>query len=105
MRYDLGTITGSSGTSTVFTLTPNANGSPSVTFDATGTFDSGTITFQTSPDGGTTWVAVNGADTLTADGNVNVFMNSSSENPRTFRASLASASGSADIQIYAWDSK
>jgi len=91
-------------------ISPREYAGYGVTLFAKGTeFDGGTITIQVSPDGGTTKFTAkdtNGADvTFTANGYTNILLGNGAKNGEhiTVFADLSGASGSADVEVIAFD--
>ena len=71
------------------------------TVHAVGTFDSGTLTIETSPDG-TNFTSVGANGVFTAANQVDLSILSDSDDPVLIRATLAGAT-SPDIDIFLYD--
>ncbi len=68
----------------------SSRGEPNtLTFFVTGTFGAGTVTLETSPDSGTTWVSVGSDGEFTADGQVDLILRSDPTTPLLVRATIA----------------
>ena len=104
------TLTGTTDNEIVATaISPIEFAGYGVTLFAQGTFDSGAVTFQISPDNGATkYTAVDTSGTavsFTADGYANIVVGNGAKLGDAIKiyADLAGASGSAAISIIAFD--
>ena len=78
----------------------NEKGAAGTVF-AAGTWDSGTLTLDISPDGGTTWIGSGTSGQLTADGFFKYEFNLGlKENDALGRLTLSGAGGSVDIDTW-----
>lgn len=88
-----------------FELRPSRLGGLSnYTVSVSGTFGSGTVAFQMSPDGGTTWIALSdasGAVTLTTDDVKQIQLESDSKTPAQLGFNMTGAtSPDVDVIVY-----
>lgn len=93
-----------------FTLLPPVGGQGRNVFTlyAIGTWGSGTLVLDSSPDAGTTYVDVNDSSgtqvSFTADGQVNFELQTSNSDPVILKATL-SGSSSPDLDVILFDSR
>lgn len=92
-----GTFTSNTNSST-FNIMQPSGGSGVVL--AAGTWDSGTLTLQISPDNGTTWISSGSEGQLTADGFFKYEFNSNMGADSIARLNLAGGGGSLDVDYW-----
>ena len=104
MRHTLTKLTSNTSTDAINLYNHNGDRDNIYRLVAQGTFGSGTLTFETSDDGGTTWISVGVDGIFTSDGQVNIQANGDCNVPTQIRATLAGAT-SPSVQCYVIDNR
>jgi len=103
-RHDLGTLTADGSTTGRKIYNSRMGKEDTYNVYVFGTFGSGTVTVETSPDSGTTYVSVGSDGVFTANGQVQLTLKSDAETPVLIRATIA-GSTSPDVDITLFDAR
>lgn len=104
-KHNLGTLTANGSTTGVRMYHTRDGGDDKFTVFAVGTFDGATVTYETSPDSGTTWISAGSDGIFTTDGQGKLEIQSDYEEPMLIRATVSSAGGSTDVTMYLFDKR
>ena len=102
-KYSLGTLSADGSTDDINWYN-HRNGKGTIgSFHGYGTFGSGTLRLQASPDGGTTWFNV-GTNTLSSSGVFDFELPSDASNPLKLRGTIT-GSTTPSVAVEIWDTK